>query len=331
MSSSDEVLATIPVEAEPRWVAITPDGNRAYVTLTKDQPGDLPTLSGVAVIDTQTNTVAATITIDHRSNLDQPSGVVITPDGRRAYVSNFDGRGVVDVIDTAINTVIETITVSGRGGSSTGIAITPNGRDVYVATGNERDLPNEGKVSVIDTATNTVITTIRGNPFPSTVTSTPNGDFVYVLDDDGSPQVVDTATHKARLAEELEGVVSNGRIAFSPDGLHLYAVSEGSDLVQVLEVATGRIVAVVDVFGGHSTDVAISRDGRQVCVTQRPGKALRRPLWVIESTTHRVIGSSAEWSGTANGLAITPDGSTAYLADRDSRAVRVIPVQPQTA
>ena len=184
---------------------------------------------------------------------------------------------------------------------------------------------------MIDTATNTVITTIRGNPFPSTVTSTPNGDFVYVLDDDGSPQVVDTATHKARLAEELEGVVSNGRIAFSPDGLHLYAVSEGSDLVQVLEVATGRIVAVVDVFGGHSTDVAISRDGRQVCVTQRPGKALRRPLWVIETTTHKVIGSSAEWSGTANGLAITPDGSTAYVADRDSRAVRVIPVQPQTA
>ena len=280
MSSSDEVLATIPVEVEPRWVAITPDGNRAYVTLTKDQPGDLPTLSGVAVIDTQTNTVAATITIDHRSNLDQPSGVVITPNGRRAYVSNFDGRGVVDVIDTA---------------------------------------------------TNTVITTIRGNPFPSTVTSTPNGDFVYLLDDDGSPQVVDTATHKARLAEELEGVVSNGRIAFSPDGLHLYAVSEGSDLVQVLEVATGRIVAVVDVFGGHSTDVAISRDGRQVCVTQRPGKALKRPLWVIETTTHKVIGSSAEWSGTANGLAITPDGSTAYVADRDSRAVRVIPVQPQTA
>jgi len=331
MSSSDEVLATIPIEAEPRWVELAPDGNRAYVTLTKDQPGDLPTLSGVAVIDTQTNTVAATITIDHRSNLDQPSGVVITPNGRRAYVSNFDGRGVVDVIDTATNTVIETITVSGRGGSSTGIAITPNGRHVYVATGNERDLPNEGKVSVIDTATNTVITTIRGNPFPSTVTSTPNGDFVYVLDDDGSPQVVDTATHKARLAEELEGVVSNGRIAFSPDGLHLYAVSEGSDLVQVLEVATGRIVAVVDVFGGHSTDVAISRDGRQVCVTQRPGKALKRPLWVIETTTHKVIGSSAEWSGTANGLAITPDGSTAYVADRDSRAVRVIPVQPQTA
>lgn len=331
MASSDEVLATIPVDMEPRWVAIAPDGHRAYVTLSKDQPGDLPTRSAVAVIDTQTNTVAATVTIDHRSNLDQPSGVVITPDGRRAYVSNFDGRGVVDVIDTVTNTVVETVTVSGRGGSSTGIAITPNGRHIYVATGNELDLPNEGKVSVIDTASNTLITTIRGNPRPSTVTVTPNGDFVYVLDDDGSPLVIDTATHKARLAEELEGVVTNGRIAFTPDGLHLYAVSEGSDLVQVLEVATGTIVAVVDVFGGRSTDVALSRDGRHVCVTQRPGNALKRPLWVIETATHKVIGSPAEWSGTANGLAITPDGSAVYVADRNSRAVRVIPVQPQTA
>jgi DNA-binding beta-propeller fold protein YncE len=70
MASSDEVLATIPVDMEPRWVAVTPDGHRAYVTLTKDQPGDLPTLSAVAVIDTQTtrspppspSTIAATWT-----------------------------------------------------------------------------------------------------------------------------------------------------------------------------------------------------------------------------------------------------------------------------
>jgi len=74
MASSDEVLATIPVDMEPRWVAVTPDGHRAYVTLTKDQPGDLPTLSAVAVIDTQTNTVAATVTIDHRSNWTQRRG-----------------------------------------------------------------------------------------------------------------------------------------------------------------------------------------------------------------------------------------------------------------
>jgi YVTN family beta-propeller protein len=331
MPASSEILATIPVDSEPSWVAITPDGSRAYVTLTKFQPGEPTDLTGVAVIDTQTNTVAATIAFDHPSTVLQPSGVVIWPDGRRAYVSNFDGKGLVEVIDTATNTVIETVTVSGRGGSSTGIAITPDGRHVYVATGNEVDMPNEGKVSVIDTATNTVLTTIRGNPFPSTVTVTPNGESVYVLDNDGSPQVIDTATHTARFARELEGTVSNGRIVFTPDGLHMYAVSEDSGVVFVLEVATGRPLTAVDVHGGRSTDVAISRDGRHACVTQRPGHAPKRPLWVIETMTNKVIGSPAKWSGSANGLAITPDGSTVYVADRNSRAVRVIPVQPQTA
>ncbi len=33
MPLSSEVLATIPVGMQPRWVAIARDGSRAYVTL----------------------------------------------------------------------------------------------------------------------------------------------------------------------------------------------------------------------------------------------------------------------------------------------------------
>lgn len=327
MPSSTEVMATIPVGMQPRWVALTPAGTRAYVTL-EDVQAEGPDSDGVAVIDTQTNTVTATLTLGFR-----PSGVVIAPDGRRAYVPNWDsshGRGVVSVIDTDTITVVDTITLSGLGGGPNGVAITPNGRHVYVATDHELGMPeSQGTVSVIDTATNTVATRIRGNPFPSTMTITPNGDFAYVLDNDGNPQVIDTATHEVTFP--LEGVISNGRIAFTPDGLHAYVVSEGSDLIQVLEVATHRVVAVVDVFGGHSTDVAVTRDGRQVCVTQRPANALRRPLWVVDTATQQVTGSPATWSGTADGLAITPEGSTAYVADRRSRAVQVIRLQSETA
>jgi YVTN family beta-propeller protein len=327
MPSSSEVLSTIPVGMQPRWIAISPTGTRAYVTLEEFQ-ADGPDTGGVAVIDTGTNTVTATITLGSH-----PSGVVITPDGRHAYVPNWDsshGRGVVSVIDTHTSTVVDSITVSGLGGGPNGVAITPNGRHVYVATDHElATAEDQGKVSVIDTATNTVLTSIRGNPFPSTMTITPNGDFAYVLDNDGNPQVIDTATHEVSFP--LEGVISNGRIAFTPDGLHAYVVSEGSDLVQVLEVATHSLVAVVDVFGGHSTDVAVTGDGHQVCVTQRAGKALRRPVWVIETATQKVTGSPVKWSGSADGLAITPDGSAAYVADRQSRAVQVVPLQPRTA
>ncbi len=324
MPSSTDVLATIPVGLEPRWVARTPAGIRVFVTL-EDLSADGPDPGGVAVIDTQTNTVTATIAVGSR-----PSGVVIAPDGRRAYVPNWDsahGQGVVSVIDTDTSTVVATIVVSGRGGGPNGVAITPNGRHVYVATEQELAMPEgQGKVSVIDTATNTVLTTIPGNPFPSTMTITPSGEFAYVLDNDGSPQVIDTATHDSTFP--LGGLITNGRMAFTPDGLQAYVVSEGSDLIEVFEVATFRLVAVVDVFGGNSTDVAVTRDGRHVCVTQRPGKALRRPVWVVDTETHKVVGSPATWTGSADGVAVTPDGSTAYVADQRSRAVRVVAVRP---
>lgn len=88
MPSSSEVLATIPVGMQPRWVAITPDGSHAYVTL-EDFRLDGPDPGAVAVIDTQARTITATIVVGSR-----PSGVVIAPDGRRAYVPNWDsGHG----------------------------------------------------------------------------------------------------------------------------------------------------------------------------------------------------------------------------------------------
>lgn len=334
MPSSDEVLATIPVEMEPKWVAIARDGSRVFVTLTKLQPIDLPDLSGVAVINAKTNTVTATINVDHPSSGFQPSGVVIAPDGRRAYISNWDNtlkQGVVNVIDTDSNVVIDTIALGNR--IPTGVAITPNGRHVYVATGNEGGVDpvhGTGKVSVVDTATNAIVNSFAGAPFPSTVTITPNGDFVYVLDNEGTLLEIDTAKQQSTF---LFGVLSGGRLAFSPDGRVGYFVHEDTDVVLVLDAATRKVVGFVPDTGitgtAHATDLAVTQDGRHVCVTQREGTGPpEHRVWVIDTTTRKVIGSPAKWNGSADGLAITPDGSTAYVADRRSRAVRVIPVQP---
>jgi YVTN family beta-propeller protein len=108
MPPSTDVLATIPVDKEPRWVTIAPDGRRAYVTLEDVVGGAFR--GGLAVIDTATSALVTTIDLGH------PSGVVVAPDGRRAYVPAFEGgRGVVSVIDTATNGVVDTIAVSGQG------------------------------------------------------------------------------------------------------------------------------------------------------------------------------------------------------------------------
>jgi len=49
---------------------------------------------------------------------------------------------------------------------------------------------------------------------------------------------------------------------------------------------------------------------------------------VIDTATQKIVGTPVTWSGSADGLAIMPDGSKSYVADRRSRAVHVISVQP---
>ena len=62
MPSSGEVLATIPVGMVPKWVAVGPDGTRAYVTMS-NPPVSGPPEGAVAVIDIPTNTLMATIAV----------------------------------------------------------------------------------------------------------------------------------------------------------------------------------------------------------------------------------------------------------------------------
>jgi YVTN family beta-propeller protein len=316
MPPSNEVLATIPVGMEPRWVAIAPDGSRAYVTLEEVGPDVFR--GGVAVIDTRTNTLLATIGLGH------PSGVVIAPDGRRAYVPNWDsahGRGVVSVIDTGAGSVIDDITVSGLGGGPKGVAITLDGRHVYVATDQEVGMPEgQGKVSVIDTGTKAVIARIVVDPFPAGAAITPDGRFVYVLNTEGSPAVIDTASHERTFP--FDSPIGR-RIAFTPDGKLAYAVDDAGTQIFVIDVATSRLHQLLEA-SGLTTDVAVTPDGRFVYITQRT----RHQISVLETGTVMVPTHPVSWSGTADGIAMMPDGLTAYVSDRRSRAVQVIPVAP---
>ncbi len=88
----------------------------------------------VSVIDTGTNTL-----LGNRISVGAyPYGTAMAPDGKSAYVANFNG-GTVSVIDTATNTV------------PFGVAVTPDGKHAYCAN------RNDGTVSVINTLTNTVV------------------------------------------------------------------------------------------------------------------------------------------------------------------------------
>jgi YVTN family beta-propeller protein len=88
----------------------------------------------VSVISVATGTVLGSITVG--SN---PYGVAVTPDGTKAYVTNY-GSDTVSVIDVATGTVLGSITV---GIAPAEVAVTPDGTKAYVTNN------GSGTVSVI--------------------------------------------------------------------------------------------------------------------------------------------------------------------------------------
>ncbi len=88
-------IATIPVDPRPGEMAVTPDGGRLFVLHQTNIPNDQRHCA-VDVIDTATNLVITTLLI----NGDSAKDILITPDGRFAYIAN-SSYPEVDVIDTA--------------------------------------------------------------------------------------------------------------------------------------------------------------------------------------------------------------------------------------
>jgi YVTN family beta-propeller protein len=163
------VVTTIPVGNIPLGVAMHPAAPRAYVTNAGSNT--------VSVIDTATKAVIATVQVGN-----WPFGVAVNPAGTRIYVANLEldlaqNDYRVSVIDTATHAV-STIQVGTAappvGVNPAGVAVAPDGGHVYVTTQGSSD------VTVIETATNTVISRIPVGTGPLGVAVAPDGGHVYV-------------------------------------------------------------------------------------------------------------------------------------------------------
>ena len=153
-TATKRVIATIPVGRKPQGIAFAPDGTAAYVTNIQDNT--------VSVIGTATRTQTTTIAVGR-----SPQSIAVTPDGQRAYVSNF-GDDTVTVLDLMTNTPLPDPIVVGEG--PLGVAVKADGTRVYVTNFGANDTDdgdeNGNTVSLIDTATNTVIDTLIDMDMP---------------------------------------------------------------------------------------------------------------------------------------------------------------------
>jgi YVTN family beta-propeller protein/VCBS repeat-containing protein len=193
------------------------------------------------------------------------------------------------------------------------VAVSPNGSRAYV-TLNGRS----GSVSVIDTATNTVIRTIPVGEGPRGLTVSPNGSRAYVTNSvSGSLSVIDTATNTVIKTIGVGDLP--GGVAVSPNGGRAYVTNAFSDSVSVIDTATNTVVKSVGVGDGPQ-GVAVSPNGSRAYVTNASSSG---SVSVIDTATNTVIQTIAVGDYPA-GVAVSPNGSRAYVTNLKDGTVSVI-------
>jgi YVTN family beta-propeller protein len=118
-------------------VVILPGGGTAYVGTSRER---------LSVLDLKTNRLTGEIRIG-----DTPSDILLSPDGKTAYVSNY-WSGTLTVIDARTNSVIKDVPV---GAEPTAIAVSPDGYYVFVAN------YGDATVTVIDSRSLEVVDTMK--------------------------------------------------------------------------------------------------------------------------------------------------------------------------
>ncbi|MGR3935553.1 IPT/TIG domain-containing protein [Streptomyces sp. BRA346] len=189
----------------------------------------------------------------------------------------------------------------------------PNGR-AYVT--------NEGSsdVSVIDTATNTLIATVPVVYFPRGVAVAPNGRAYVANFGANVVSVIDTTSNT--VITTIPVGLSPFQVAVAPNG-HVYVTNRDSGTVSVIDTTTNTVITTIPV-GTYMRGIAVAPNGRAYVANQ-----LTNDVSVIDTATNTVFGSPIPVGNSPAGVAVAPNGR-AYVANRGSGTVSVIDTTTNT-
>jgi hypothetical protein len=267
--------------------------------------------------------------------------VVVTPDGRHLYVTNFSGSGSVSGFSVGASGALTPLPGSpwAAGTQPTGLAITPNGEYLYATNG------GASSVSAYAVGASGVLTPLgsmslgAGQDSPGFPAITPNGGLLYVPDTEGvvafaiaadgllSPAPGSPYALPGGLAAPAAGVTPRG------DEL-LVGMGYGSGTVAAYRVAaSGALTAVTGspftAASGLSgvPDLAVSPTGGAVYVDDQT--SLAGMSIAADGTLHGLPGNPYSFPDSESqpqSIAVAPGGSEVF-ADNPGQSI----LQPYAA
>ncbi len=212
-----EAVGKIPVGIKPSYLAMSPDGEKAYAA---------GKLSGnLAIVDIAEREPDRILDVGQK-----PMGVAASADGRWLYVAACKSRKI-SRIDLKFEVVLATF--GAPLATTTNLALTPDGRILLAAGDNNRLLLIDAETGRTDK--------IKVGADPAAVVVDPSGRFAYVACYRGkSISVVDLASRT--LLRELP--VGPGCIDVATDGERLYSVSDQAAALSVFELGAVEPAAI---------------------------------------------------------------------------------------
>lgn len=269
----------------------------------------------VSVFDTGRNQVVATVPV-----AEGPFGVAASPSGELVFVADYYG-GAVSVIDTSADEVAATVAIAGAPHS---VAFLPDRPIAYVS-----DTAN-GVLVEIDTESFVVRDTLPVGLRPAGLAAAPDGRrlFVALYGEDRLAVVdVDSGTVTARIGSFF-AITAPVAVAVAPDGSFGY-VSSTFGNQQLFRFSPSSLFAEnLPNWFDEAGDLAITSDGRRIIAT----KPARNAVYAIDAATQK-IGRGHSVRARPQGIALSPDGETLYVANSGDASVSVLdadPIGPRT-
>ncbi len=303
-----EKLAEIPVGGNPADVTFSPDGRRAFVSNRLDDT--------VSVIDAAARRVTVTLRVG-----DEPHGLLTDRAGKLLYVLNTSSDDI-SVFEAATLTWVKNLS-AGRGPWS--LALSPAGDRILTTNSLSRfafRAPLVSEVTAIETARGTVEDrlAVPGANLMMGVDWHPSGEFALATLNRTKTLVPmtrllqgwtitnglavlwrDGRVDEVLLDEADLGFADATDVACTPDGRYALVTSSGTDRVAVVDIR--KLTALL---------ARSSRHEREHVLPNHLGHASEFIL------KHISTGRSPR------GVAVTPDGQAAFVADSLDDALTVI-------